>query len=167
MLLTALLALSFLYRLLTKKGPSMNPEDMQGEKDWDGVEQREIRRRYLIDRRVTDKRKRYMWSVVFPIILGSILTALISWGVFVTHTTYRISASYEETFVKHIEREIEKDLVLEHRLDMIKADFTNRMDTMSADTKSGFAEIRTMQTAMYQLLLETERHRNGDKGIRK
>ena len=135
----------------------MNPEEMPGDKDWNGVEQREIRRRYTIERRVNERRKRYWWSIIFPILLGSILTALISWGVYVTHITYRISASYEETFVKHIEREIEKDAVLEHKFEMMKAEYTNRMDTISSDTKFELAEIRKMQTAMYQLLLNERR----------
>jgi hypothetical protein len=129
------------------------------EEQWDGVEQRESRRRYTIDRRSSERRKRYWWSVIFPIVLGAVLSALISWGVYVTHITYKISANYEETFVSHIEKELERDAQVEHKLEMMKTDYSNRMNLMRSDMSSGLKEIRDMQASMYRLLLDHERTR--------
>jgi len=142
----------------------MAPTKIQNDEDWDGVEQREVRRRYTFDRRTLERRKRYWWSVIFPILLGTILTGLLSWGVYVTHVTYRISANYEETFVKHIEKEIEKEAQLEHKFELIKADHMRSMEAIRLETSKGLAEIRSMQATMYRLLLENARKRNGYKG---
>ena len=137
----------------------MNPEIRPEDEDWDGVEQREVRRRYTIDRRTLEKRKRYWWSVIFPIILGCLLTGIMSWGVYVTHVTYRISANYETTFVKHIGAQIEKDAAINHRLELMKADYTTRMTQMRSDMADGLKEIRNMQGTMYRLLLDSEKLR--------
>ncbi len=135
----------------------MNPEfENENQQDWDGVEQREVRRRYTLDRRVAERRKRYWWSVVFPILLGTGLTALISWGVYVTHTTYRISANYEKTFVRHIDKVIKREALVEHRMEIMKADYINRIDSLKVDVKASLTEIKDIQTAMYRLLLERQ-----------
>ena len=141
----------------------MNPEVENS--DWDGVEKRQTRRRYTLDRRVAERRKKYFWSVVFPIVLGAVLSGLLSWGVYVTHVTYRISAGYEETFVKHLEMEVEKDKILEHKLELMKAEYTGQMRTIRAEMAQSLKEIRDMQMTMYRLLLDherTEREKDGD-----
>lgn len=130
--------------------------------DWDGVEQRETRRRYIFDRRVAERRKRYWWSVMFPILLGSIMTALISWGVYVTHVTYRISANYEETFVRHIESGIEREAQFEHRVDLIRVDYISRINSLKEDMTRSLREIKDIQTAMYQLLLHRQGKQTGE-----
>ncbi len=134
----------------------MNPEIPEDE-NWDGVEQREVRRRYTIDRRTRERRKRYWWSVVFPIILGAGLSALISWGVYVTHVTYRISANYEETFLKHINAELEKDAATQHKMELMEADYTSSMASIRSEMAGGLKEIRDMQATMYRFLLNKER----------
>lgn len=134
------------------------------EKQWDGVEQREIRRRYNIDRRSTERRKRYVWSVILPIFLGAGLSALVSWGVYVTHITYRISANYEETFVRHIESQVEESTAMDHRLEVMKAEYTTGMRTLRREMTSGLKEIRDMQAAMYHILLENKRQAKKLKG---
>lgn len=141
----------------------MDPDIEVLERDWDGVEQREARRRYTIDRRLAERRRRYWWAIILPIILGAGLTGLtglISWGVYVTHVTYRISANYELAFVKHIELQVEKEARLDHRLELIKADFTNRTNLIRSDMTAGLKEIRDMQGAMYKLLVQNEQYRN-------
>lgn len=129
------------------------------EEEWDGVEKREIRRRYIIDRRSVERRKRYIWSVILPICLGAGLSALVSWGVYVTHITYRISANYEETFVKHIESQVEESAAMDHRLEVMKTEYTTGMHTLRQEMTSGLKEIRDMQAAMYRILLENERRK--------
>lgn len=143
----------------------MNPNKKSEAQDWDGVDTREVRRRYLFDRRMRERRKRYWWSIIFPIFLGSVLTALISWGVYVTHVTYRISAGYEETFVKHIENEIQEAAALEHKMEMMKIEYTGRLDSIRSETMKQLSEIRAMQSNMYQLLLDNERRRNDVGGM--
>jgi predicted PurR-regulated permease PerM len=124
--------------------------------NWDGVEKRETRRRYTLDRRMSERRKRYWWAVIFPVILGVGITALISWGVYVTHTTYRISANYEKTFVQHIEKEIEREALVEHRLEVIRADYTNRIDSLKEDLKTSLQDIKSVQTQIYRILLNRQ-----------
>ena len=135
----------------------MDPEIISDDEKWDGVDQREIRRRYTVDRRKSEKRKRYWWSVIFPILLGGALSALISWGVYVTHVTYRISANYEETFVKYIAQQLEKETALDHRLELMRNDYTNRMNAIRLEMTAGIDRIRSVQDAMYRILLEYKR----------
>jgi len=127
---------------------------------WAGLERREVRRRYIPDRRAAERRKRYWWSVVFPIILGACLTAVISWGAYVTHVTYSISANYEKTFVHHIEAQADKNALVEHKLELIKKDYTGGINAIRKDMTTGFSEIRNIQNAMYRLLLVRERDRS-------
>lgn len=132
----------------------MDPKlEEESHQDWDGVEQRETRRRYTLDRRKSERKKRYWWSVIFPIILGTGITALISWGVYVTHTTYRISANYEKTFVQHIDKETEREAQVEHKLEVIRTDYTNRIDSLKGDMTASLKDIKDMQILMYRLLL--------------
>jgi hypothetical protein len=138
----------------------MDPDIETLDEDWNGVEQREARRRYTVDRRLAERRKRYWWSMILPIILGTGLAGLLSWGVYVTHVTYRISANYELSFVKHLERQVEKEFRLDHRLEVMKADFTNRTNLIRSDMTAGLKEIRDMQTTMYKILVQHERQRN-------
>ena len=98
-------------------------------KDWEGDERRESKRRDNSDRRILERRKRYWSSLILPILVGVIATAIVSWGAYVTHVTYGISARYEESFVKHVSAELKKDALNEHRLEMIQADH-NSYDQM-------------------------------------
>lgn len=122
--------------------------------EWDGEERRETRRRYDIDRRLIERRKRYFISIMIPIIIGVTATALISWGAYVTHVTYTISAKYETNFVQHITARAEKDARLEHELELLRTEYTYKLSTLRDEVNDGLKEIRDTNNAIYKLLLQ-------------
>jgi len=135
---------------------------------WEGIDRRASRRRYLADRRAREKRKKYWWSVIFPIIVSICCGALISWGAYVTHVTYTISANYETSFLKFIEERAQKDASVEHEIEMLKTDYTNKLGLLRSDMtsqineirldmKAGMKEIRETNVRIYDLLLRVQR----------
>ena len=128
--------------------------------DWLGEERRESRRRYTIDRRELERRKKYWSSLIFPVIIGIVATAIVSWGAFVTHVTYGISAKYEESFVKHVNDQLKKDAYNEHRLELIKAEHNAQMSRLREDMNTGFKEIRAFQHDIYNLLAKKKAEEN-------
>lgn len=131
-------------------------ENVKTQEDWDGVEQREVRRRYVVDRRASERRKKYWWAVLFPIIVGVCITALISWGAYVTHVTYTISANYEMSFKQHIQDRVIKDASLEHTIELMRSDYTHKLTGIRQDMDAGLKEIRDTNLKIYNLLLEKE-----------
>lgn len=117
------------------------------------LERRRIHRRNRADRRLAERRKKYWWSVIFPIIIGVCVTALISWGAYVTHVTYTISANYETSFVRHVNNQVKKDAALELKIEMLRTDYTHKMNSMRADMNSGLKEIREANNRIYNLLI--------------
>jgi hypothetical protein len=124
---------------------------------WEGDNRREIKRRFDIDRRSQERRKRYWWTVLFPLIIGIIGTAVLSWGAYVTHTTYGISAKYEQTFVSHIRNQIQKDADTDHKLEITKIEHARELDKIRKDMKDGFSEMRKSQDAIYNLIISQQR----------
>jgi len=135
------------------------------EQDWEGAERRNAKRRYLIDRRTMERRKKYLFSVILPTMLGVFGAGLVSWGAFVTHATYSISAKYEETFVDHIDEQAISDRAQEKRIDGIVVDYNERIGELHNDMNDGFKEIRDTlrdtQNSIYSLLLRKD---TGGKG---
>jgi hypothetical protein len=131
--------------------------------EWDGDEERrEAKRRQNIDRRMREKRKRYWMNLLVPIAISIGVGGIISWGVYVTHLTYGISARYEESFVKHVNDQIQKDAIYDHRLEMIQMDYSEKISGLRSDMASGLREIRQSQKEIYNLLLKHNREVNSN-----
>ena len=128
--------------------------------DWSGEERREARRRYTLDRRELERRKKYWSSLILPVIIGIVATAIVSWGAFVTHVTYGISAKYEESFVKHVNDQLKKEAYNEHRLELIQAEHNAQMARLREDMNTGFKEIRAFQHDIYNLLAKKKAEGN-------
>ena len=126
----------------------------KSERDWEGAERREAKRRYTLDRRIMERRKRYLFSVVLPTVLGILGAGIVSWGAYVTHSTYSISAKYEETFVDHIDDQAVHDKLQRARIDGIVVDYNTRISELHDDVNDGFKEIRDTQNNIYNLLLQ-------------
>lgn len=129
-------------------------------KEWEGEERRETRRRYTIDRRILERRKRYWSSLLLPVFVGIVVTAIVSWGAYVTHVTYGISAKYEESFVKHVREQLKKEAHNEHRLEMIQTEHNSQMARLRDDMNTGFKEIRAFQHDIYNLLAKKKSEEN-------
>ena len=119
-------------------------------------ERRRAKRRYKTDRRIIERRKKYWWMIIFPILIGVCATALISWGAYITHVTYTISANYETNFVAHIESRAKKDATIEAKVEMMRSDYTQKMGSLREDMNEGMKEIRDTNLAIYNLLLQHE-----------
>jgi len=132
----------------------MSKEEIPDMKDWTGDERREYMRRYSGERRVVERRKKYWWSVVLPIILGLLGTGVISWAVYVTHTTYGISAKWEQSFGRHVQDQLQKEASDDHRIELMKIDHNSEMTSLRRDMNEGFKEIRGSQKDIYNLLLK-------------
>lgn len=116
-----------------------------------------------MDRRTLERRKRYWWSVVFPIVIGIIGTAIISWGAYVTHTTYGISAKYEQTFVTHIRDQLQKDADTNHKLEITKLEYNKELDELRKDMNEGFSEMRRAQTDIYNLIINLNQKQSSEE----
>ena len=121
--------------------------------DWEGLERREGKRRYVVDRRLVEKRKKYWWTLALPTIIGIVGAAIISWGAYVTHTTYAISAKYEQTFDRHVGRQLQLEATNDHRFELMQMDYNNKMLGLRQDMNTGFKEMRDSQTDIYNLLI--------------
>jgi hypothetical protein len=126
----------------------------KSEEDWEGDERREAKRRYTMDRRTMERRKRYLVTVVLPTVLGVLGAGVVSWGAYVTHSTYSISAKYEETFVDHIDSQVIADRQQNKHISDIVVDYNLRIGELHDDMNDGFKEIRDTQNNIYNLLLQ-------------
>jgi len=137
--------------------------------EWKGDERREAKRRYIIDRRTMERRKKYLFSVVLPTLLGIFGAGIVSWGAYVTHATYSISAKYEETFVDYIDDQAIANKAQKNRIDNIVIDYNERISQLHNDMNDGFKDIRDAlrdtQTNIYNLLLRRrpEQEESSDK----
>ena len=123
-------------------------------------ERRVSKRRDAIDRRIAERRKKYWWGVVFPVLIAVCASALVSWGAYITHVTYTISANYEASFVSHVEDRAKKDKAIEGRFQALRSDYNSQIDMLHTDLNNGLADIRKTNLAIYNLLL---RHNGGLK----
>ena len=117
-------------------------------------ERRVTKRRDMIDRRVVERRKKYWWGVIFPIIVAVCVSALISWGAYITHVTYTISANYEASFVAHVKDRSTKDKAIDDRFEVLRSDYNTKIEMLHVDLNNGLAEIRKTNLAIYNLLLQ-------------
>ena len=124
--------------------------------NWEGEERREAKRRYTIDRRLLERRKKYWSTLLLPVLAGIIVTGILSWGAYVTHITYGISAKYEESFVKHIKDQLKKDALMDHKLELIQAEHNRQMIRLRDDMNTGFKEIRVFQRDIYSILVKQQ-----------
>jgi hypothetical protein len=123
--------------------------------NWDGEEERRtMTRRELADRRAKERRRKYWFNLLVPIGLSIGIGGVISWGVYVTHLTYGISAKYEESFVKHVQDQLQKDAFYDHRLELLQIDYSEKISSLRSDMAEGLREIRDTQKDMYKLLLK-------------
>lgn len=123
------------------------------DQSWEGGNRREVKRRLDVDRRLLDRRKRYWWSVLFPIVIGIIGTAVLAWGAYVTNTTYGISAKYEQTFTSHIRDQLQKEADTNHEIELMKLRQASELQELRRDMKDGFKEVRSTQKDIYNLIL--------------
>jgi hypothetical protein len=127
--------------------------------EWEGEERRQTKRRYTVDRRTLEKRKKYLSSVLVPTIIGLLGAGIISWGAYVTHTTYGISAKYEETFISHIENQDTKEIINDRKFESIQKDYNGKILQLHTDMNDGFKEMRSTQKDIYNLLIKQDSHR--------
>lgn len=123
-----------------------------GEYDWEDKERREAKRRYTIDRRTVERRKKYWYNLFLPILLGVLGAGLVSWGAYVTHVTYGISAKYEESFVRHVADQLKKEALNDHKLELMQMEHSTQMTSLRDDMNTGFKEIRAFQHDIYNII---------------
>jgi hypothetical protein len=127
--------------------------------EWEGEERRQIKRRYTVDRRTLEKRKKYLSSVLIPTFIGLLGAGIISWGAYVTHTTYGISAKYEETFISHIENQNTTDIINDRKFESIQKDYNGKILQLHIDMNDGFKEMRSTQRDIYDFLIKQDNNR--------
>jgi hypothetical protein len=126
------------------------PED-----NWNGeVERRESKRRYTLDRRLYEKRKKYWINLLLPIVLGVVVTGIVSWAAYVTHLTYGISAKYEQSFVSHINDQLKKDALIEHKMELLQVNHDQDLRQLKEAMETGFKEMRSFQHDIYKILAQ-------------
>lgn len=133
------------------------------ESDWNGMERREAKRRYTTDRRDLERKKKFWVNLLLPIVIGVGVTSIITWGAYVTHLTYGISAKYEQTFVAHLESQAAEDVKDDLRMDSIVLDYNSKILKLSENMKEGFDELREDNRIIYNLLVTHERNRIEEK----
>lgn len=132
------------------------------EEEWEGSERREVKRRYTPDRRELERKKKFWTNLLLPIVIGVAATSIITWGAYVTHVTYDISANYEQTFVKHLENQAAEEVKDDIRMDSIVIDYNAKILELSKNMKEGFDELRDDNRTIYNLLVTHERRRVED-----
>jgi hypothetical protein len=133
------------------------------ESDWNGMERREAKRRYTTDRRDLERKKKFWVNLLLPIVIGVGVTSIITWGAYVTHVTYGISAKYEQTFVAHLENQASEDIKDDIRMDAMVLDYNSKIVKLSETMKEGFDELREDNRIIYNLLVTHERNRIEEK----
>jgi hypothetical protein len=132
-----------------------NEEENEEENDgWEGSERREAKRRYITDRRTFERRKKYLSSILIPTIIGLLGAGILSWGAYVTHTTYGISAKYEETFTTHIDNQVVRDTVNDYKFESMQKDYNTKIIQLNDDMNDGFKELRETQQNIYSILFQ-------------
>lgn len=155
-------------------GEFEDPDNGNGEdRDWNGDERRAVRRRYTLDRRAKEARKKLWFNILVPAIVGIGLTGALSWGVYVTHTTYTISAVYEQTFAKHLKEQKEKDTAVSKGIKQVADEYrrdikelgdshNEEMSTLRKEVGEGFREIRKIQGDIYNILVHRKKDVDGN-----
>lgn len=131
-------------------------EDVEKE-EWEGDERRETKRRYTFDRRTLERRKKYLSSILIPIFIALLGGGVISWGAYVTHTTYGISAKYEETFISHIKNQDTKEVINDRKFESIQKDYNGKILQLHTDMNDGFKEMRSSNKDIYNLLIKRDK----------
>ena len=126
------------------------------DRDWDGEERREAKRRYTIDRRDVERKKKYWINLFLPIVVGVLVTSLMSWGVYITHTIYTISANYEQTFKKHMEDQSAEAVRDDIRMDAMQVDYNSKISRLHDDMMEGFKELRNSQNLIQKLIVSKD-----------
>ena len=130
--------------------------------DWSGQERREVKRRYTTDRRELERKKKFWTNLLLPVVIGIAVTSIITWGAYVTHVTYGISAKYEQSFVTHLESQATEDVKDDLRMDAIVLDYNAKIVKLSEKVEEGFEKIREDSREIYNLLITHERNRVED-----
>jgi hypothetical protein len=138
-------------------------DDSPVESDAYSTDRRSSKRRTYTDRRVAERKKRFLMGVVLPVCLGVVATGIVSWAVFITHTTFTISAGYEETFKRHLERQATDAVRDDIRMDSMVLDYNSKILKLNEDMTEGFDELRKQQTNIYNLLVHHEAKRGAEK----
>lgn len=128
------------------------------ENEWNGDDRRDSRRRFLTDRRASARRHRFMWSVFFPIVAGIIGTGVVSWGAYVTHVTYSISANYEQSFEKYIEDNNGHIADVHMKVNEMQDDYNQKILELRHDLNASFKEMRDAQNAIYNFLIQHDKN---------
>ena len=128
--------------------------ESQASEKWDGGERRESKRRYTFDRRRAERRKKYFWYFVMPTLMGVLLTAIITWGAYVTHVSFTISANYEANFASHVTEQRITEAAINHKIEVLRAEHNTQMQNIRNDMNQQLKEIRDTNTAIYRLLLQ-------------
>ena len=82
---------------------------------------------------------------------------VISWGAYVTHTTYGISARYEETFTTHIEDQNRNEKINDYRFENMQRDYNTKIIRLHDDMNDGFKEMRSSNKDIYNLLIKRDK----------
>lgn len=135
-------------------------DNVEEKENWsNGEERREAKRRYTSDRRAWERKKYYLGKILIPIVASVMFAGLISWGAYVTHTTYTISANYEQTFTKALESQMRRELTVDHDMEMMKEDYNTKFFNLRKELTDGMRETREALAKIYKLLLLQEQER--------
>lgn len=124
-------------------------------REFDG-ERRSNKRRTLFDRRQQEYHRRLIMRIL-PTLVAVVASAVVSWGVYVTHLTYNINATYDKIFNAHIESQAEKDTETELHFAMVHQEFTAKITDLRTEMNQGLAEIRNSFRDIYMLLVNSRR----------
>jgi hypothetical protein len=126
---------------------------------YEGPERREVRRRYTSDRRNWERKKYYLSKMLVPIVASVLFAGLISWGAYVTHTTYTISANYEQTFKKALDGQTKRRTFVDGAFDKMRDDYEVKVFNLREELREGLHETRVALSKIYNLLVTHEQRR--------
>jgi hypothetical protein len=127
-------------------------------------ERRSSPRRFSSDRRLWERRKSYLIKILVPILGAVVFGGILAWAVYVTHTTYTISANYEKSFIQHVADQIRRDVTVDHKFELFSSDYHNQINRLRDEVNTDQREIRSALNKIYDLLLRHEQKRAGREG---
>ena len=123
------------------------------EEEWDGEERRETSRRVPPDRRIVERRKKYALNIILPTIVAIMGGGLISWGAYVTHVTYSISAKFDSSYAAHVANQDKHDQEDKDERMAMRIDYNSKILKLRGAMDDGFKEFRDSNRSIYNLLV--------------
>lgn len=132
------------------------------DKEWTGDERRESTRRIPPDRRSTERRKKYFFNIIVPTVIAVVGAGLVSWGAYVTHVTYAISAKFDSSYASHVAIQNEHDQEDKDERMAMRIDYNSKIIKLRETMDAGFKEMRESNRTIYNLIVRSKFDREWD-----